>query len=177
MPRLTITQKIHPISNRDVITADDGTELCHVKAKKFRLREELVLWKDDSEHQSYARVKARSVIDFAGAYDVFDDAGELVGTLRRSGLRSLLRVRWEIVDAHEQPIATVTEDRLLLAVLRRLGDIPVPLRFTFTTPDGTVIGHHRRRMGVRDRYEVDVTGVDTRLIAAIGVSLDLLEER
>lgn len=177
MSRLTITQKIHPISNRYVVHDAGGTEICHVKAKKFKLREELVMWQDDGESTAYARVKARSVIDFGGAYDVSDGAGTRVGTLRRRGMKSMLRVEWTIEDAGGQTLATVSEDSTAKALLRRFANVPLPIGFTFTAPDGTVLGHHKRRMGIRDVYDVDVAGIDPRLVAAIGVGLDLLEDR
>lgn len=177
MPRYTITQKIHPISTRYVVTDGAGGEVCHVRKKKFKLREELVLWADSDEKRPWARVKARSVVDFGGTYDVFDEAERPVGAIRKAGVRSMLRVHWQIVDTGGQTLADVQEDSLALALLRRLAGLPVPVGFAFTAPDGRSLGRHKRRFGLRDVYDLEVEGIDPRLAIAQGIALDLLEGR
>lgn len=178
MASYTITQKIHPISTRYVVTdAESGNEVCHVRKKKFRLREELVLWADESETRPYARVKARNVVDFGGLYEVLDEAERPVGALRRQGMQSMLRVRWEILDAAGTTLAMVQEDSMAMALLRRFIGLPVPIGFSFTAPDGGVVGNHKRRFGLRDVYDVHADGIDPRLAIAQGIALDLLEAR
>ncbi|MCP9489882.1 MAG: hypothetical protein MSC31_08395 [Solirubrobacteraceae bacterium MAG38_C4-C5] len=178
MPNFTITQKIHPISTRYVVTeAEGGGEICHVRKKKFQLREELVLWADEGETRPYARVKARNVVDFGGIYEVLDEAERPVGALRRQGMQSLARVRWEILDAGGTTLAVVQEDSLALALLRRFVGLPLPVGFSFTAPDGGVVGNHKRRFGLRDVYDLQVDGIDPRLAIAQGIALDVLEQR
>jgi len=177
MARFTITQKIHPISTRYVVTDADGGEVCHVRKKKFRLREELVLWADERETQPYARVKARNVVDFGGFYEVLDEGERPVGALRRQGMQSMLRVRWEVLDADGTTLAVVQEDSVALALLRRFAGLPVPVGFVFTAPGGGPVGRHKRRFGIRDVYDLDVDGLDPRLAIAQGIALDVLEQR
>ena len=173
----TITQKIHPISTRYVVTGPDGGEVCHVRKKKFKLREELVLWADADETRPWARVKARNVVDFGGTYDVLDEGERPVGALRRQGMQSMLRARWEVQDTAGGVLAVVQEDSLALALLRRTLGLPVPIAYGFTAPSGEVLGQHKRRFGIRDVYDLDVDGIDPRLAIAQGIALDLLEGR
>lgn len=176
--RLTITQRIHPVSTRYVVEDGVGNEVCHVKAKRFKLREELVLWRDDGERTPYASIKARSVVDFGGVYDVREPDGDrLVGSLQRQGVRSMLRGSWSILGPGGETIATVAEDSMALALLRRMVGLPLPITYSVTGADGTALGTHKRRFGIRDRYDLDVEGIDERLLVALGVGLDLLESR
>lgn len=89
--------------------------------KMFKLREDIRVYSDESKTQEVLMIKARQIIDFSAAYDVFDSAtGQKVGTLRRKGLRSLLRDEWEILDANDQPFGRLFEDSMGRALLRRL---------------------------------------------------------
>lgn len=177
MPTFTITQKIHPVSTRYVVTDGSGAEVCHVRKKKFKLKEELVLWADGDETRPYARIKARSAVDFGGTYDVLDEAERPVGAIQRKGMASMVRGSWTILDASGTPVAAVTEDSMALALLRRVANVPLPVGFSFTAPDGTVVGTHKRKMGIKDVYEMTVDGIDPRLAIAQGIALDLLESR
>lgn len=177
MPAFKITQKIHPISTRYVVTDAEGGEICHVRKKKFKIREELVLWADADETRPYARIKARNLVDFGGTYDVLDEGERAIGALQRQGVQSLLRGSWKILDASGATLAAVQEDSMALALLRRVGGLPLPVGFTFTGPDGGVLGTHKRRFGVRDAYDLQIDRLDTRLAVAQGLALDLLEGR
>lgn len=177
MPAFTITQKIHPISPRYVVADDTGAEICHVRKKGFRLKDELVFWADADETRPWARLKERSLADFVGAYDITDEAEQPIGAIRRAGMRSMLRGTWEIAGPDGEALATVQEDSLVFALLRRARNVPLPVAYTFTAPDGTVLGTHKRRMGLRDVYDLQVDGLDPRLAIAQGIALDLLEGR
>ena len=89
-------------------------------------------------------IRARSIIDFAAAYDVLDmtagggegfspgqtleyaahpEGGQKIGALRRKGLRSILRDAWEIMDPADRVIGTINEDSGLKAFVRRYVDL------------------------------------------------------
>lgn len=177
MADFVLTQRISPISTRYVVTDGAGAEVCHVRKKKFKLREELVLWADSDETRPWARVRARNVVDFGGTYDVLDEAERPVGALRRFGLASMLRSRWEVQDPTGTVLGTFSEDSLVFALLRRFGNLPLPIGFSFTGPDGHELGTHRRRFGFRDVYDMHVEGLDPRVAVAQGLALDVLEGR
>jgi hypothetical protein len=87
----------------------------------FRLREDIRVYADELKTQELLTIKARQIIDFSAAYDVIDSAaGEKVGTLRRKGLRSLLRDEWEVLDTADNVVGLLFEDSVGLALLRRL---------------------------------------------------------
>ena len=89
--------------------------------KMFKLREDIRVFSDEAKSQELLLIQARSIIDFSAAYDVIDAAyGQKVGTLRRMGLRSMLRDEWEVLDAQDQVVGKLFEDSPGLAMLRRL---------------------------------------------------------
>ncbi len=93
----------------------------YVEQKMFRLREDIRVYGDESKSQELLLVKARSIIDWAAAYDVLDGAtGQKIGTLRRKGWSSMVRDEWEVLDVNDQPIGKLFEDSIGQALLRRL---------------------------------------------------------
>jgi uncharacterized protein YxjI len=90
------------------------------KMKAFKLREDIRLYGDESMSRELLLIKARQIIDFSAAYDVFDAATrEKVGVFKRKGLKSILRDEWFIMDAGDREIGVIREDSLLKSLLRR----------------------------------------------------------
>lgn len=154
-----------------------GELVLFCEQKMFRLREDFRLYADESKSQEVLMIKARQIIDFAAAYDVMDSlTGEKVGTLRRRGFRSLLRDHWEILDAREQPLATLTEDTLFLALLRRLllGAL-LPQNYDILIEDQRIADLRQRFHPFRYELEVDFR-IDSqhRLDRRLGIAAAVL---
>ena len=97
-----------------VYDGDQVVAFC--KQQAFTLREDIRLFADESRSHELLAIKARSVIDFAAAYDVVDSqTRETVGTLRRRGFASLVRDNWEVLDHAGRSLGTVTEDSTAMA--------------------------------------------------------------
>ena len=93
----------------------------YVEQKMFKLREDIRVFSDENKSQEVLQIKARQIIDFSAVYDVIDSAlNQKVGTLRRKGMRSILRDEWEVLDARDQVIGKLFEDSMELAMLRRI---------------------------------------------------------
>lgn len=106
------------------VYSDDGELLFFTKQKAFKLKEDIRLYASEAMEQEMLVLRARSVIDFGVTFDVFDPvAGEVVGSIRRKGLRSMLRDEWMLFDPANHQVATVKEDGSVLAILRRLHPI------------------------------------------------------
>ena len=90
------------------------------KMKAFKLRVDIRLYRDESMSQELLLIKARQIIDFSAAYDVFDaTTREKVGVFKRKGLKSILRDEWFIMDAGDREIGVIREDSLFKSLLRR----------------------------------------------------------
>lgn len=103
------------------VFADDGSLLFFTQQKAFKLKEDLRLYASEAMERELLVLRARSVIDFGVTFDVFDAvAGEVVGSIRRKGMRSLVRDEWLLFGPADEPVATIKEDGSALSILRRL---------------------------------------------------------
>jgi uncharacterized protein YxjI len=101
-----------------------GNVIMFCKMKAFKLKEDIVLYASEAMERPLLQITARSVIDFSASYDVLDmtAGGQRVGVLRRKGMKSLIRDAWEMLDADEQPVANISEDGAIKALVRRFVD-------------------------------------------------------
>lgn len=106
--------------------------------------------------QEVLAIKARQVIDFSAAYDVMDSStNQKVGTLRRKGMKSILRDEWDVLDANEQVVGSLFEDNMGLALLRRfvLGSL-LPQNYDLTF-NAERVADLKQRFNLL-RYEMDL---------------------
>jgi uncharacterized protein YxjI len=106
----------------------------YTRMKAFRLREDVRLYTGEDQREEVLRIQARKILDFATAYDVIDSSdSRKVGALKRKGLRSLLRDRWILMDPEDRELGTIEEDRMSLAVARRILNV-IPATLAALTP-------------------------------------------
>ena len=104
-----------------------------------------------------------------------------IGACRRKGWTSLVRDRWEILDEHDNPVATVREDSVLLATLRRYFSNLIPQRYQVED----MAGREQATLSVRFNpfiYKMDVeiapdATVHRGSILATGILLAAVEGR
>ncbi|MFP4140234.1 MAG: hypothetical protein ACOCZU_05490 [Planctomycetota bacterium] len=110
---------------------DPSGQICFsCKQKAFKLKEDIRVFASDQMNTEVLSIQARNVVDFSAAYDVMDPTtGEKVGVLRRKGWSSMVRDEWEVLDASENPIGTIREDSMGMALLRRLFSNLIPQKF------------------------------------------------
>jgi uncharacterized protein YxjI len=154
-----------------------GNLVLFTEQKMFKLREDIRVYADEQKSREVLSIKARQIIDFSAAYDVIDSAtGQKVGTLRRKGLKSILRDEWEVLDASDRVIGLLFEDSMSMAMLRRLvlGTL-LPQNYDITMDDQRV-ADLKQRFNLF-RYELDLDfSMDTirRLDRRIGIAAAIL---
>jgi uncharacterized protein YxjI len=179
--RYTIEQLIRPIANLYRVSAD-GRPVAFVRQKKLAIKEDLRFFADEGETRELFRIKARSVFEVRGTYDVTDAMDGPIGALQKDFVTSLARSTWNVLDAQGTVIARATEQNIVIAIVRRVVDLPIPFHFDIASSDGARLGELRRAFSVRDRYELDLSGdtdrrLDRRVAVALGVGLDALQSR
>ena len=101
--------------------------------------------------------------------------GNRLGALRRRGVSSLLRDNWEILDATDQGIGSVTEDSMTLALLRRFLTNLIPQRYRIEIhgqPVGSVRQHFNPFV---HRFAVDFARDHGRMLPrALGIATVIL---
>ena len=157
-----------------------GVLVGYSSQKAFKLREDIRLFADESQSLPLLRIRARSILDFSAAYDVVDEStGEVVGTARRRGFRSLLRDSWELLDAEERTVGTLEEESWLMATLRRFLSGLIPQRFHLGEGSAQVVFRQHFNPFIY-RLEVDVPpscAIDRRLICAAAILIAAIEGR
>ncbi|PWW05457.1 hypothetical protein DFQ01_10415 [Paenibacillus cellulosilyticus] len=107
--------------------------------KAFKLKEDIRLYSDESMKEELITIQARSVIDFSATYDVVDAAtGENLGSLRRKGMKSIIKDEWVILNPSEEEVGLIQEDSVLKALLRRFLTNLIPQKFTVSLRGTTV---------------------------------------
>ena len=142
-------------------------------------------------------VQARKVLELRSAYDVVDGDGRTIAVLQKVFGRSLVRSTWRLSLADGGPTVVVTESSAAIAIVRRiqglfelipfvgvvLALLPIPYGFTWTDEaSGQVVATYRRIIGIRDRYDLDLSGdpggrIDRRAAIAMAICLDALQSR
>ncbi len=117
----TIRRKIFTLFGASFHVYDQsGHVVAFCRQKAFKLREDIRLYTSQAMTEELLTMKARNIIDFGATYDIFLPTGELIGSLRRKGLKSMFRDFWLIYDHEGIEQAAIVEDSSTLAFLRRI---------------------------------------------------------
>ena len=189
--RFVLRQRIRLVINQYEFSLAEGeAPFCFVEQARFKFKEDIRFFADESKSVELMRIKARQRFDPRATYDITAD-GEKIGEIQKIFGSSLLRSTYEI----RGPFGAVRsrEQNLVVALFRRLvglvpyvGDfadwLPIPYNFEFLVGDRRV-GLSKRRFGsFRDIYDIDFSGdpertIDRRLLLAAAVGQDALQAR
>jgi len=116
----TIKRKFWSVFERVFrVFTPDGQLFMYIKHPMLRLREEFVVHADEAQTRPLLRLKSRQVIAINFAYDITDaNTGELLGTVQKKGLRSIIRDKFIILDPTGQEIGYAEEQGA--SILRRI---------------------------------------------------------
>ena len=170
-----------------------GEPFSFVQQARFKFKEDIRFYTDDSRTVELLRIKARQRFDPRATYDVTSGTGEKIGAIQKVFGRSLLRSTFRVNDAAGHEIAIATESSLPVALFRRLvgfvpylGNfadfLPIPYHFVFLRGDQELGSHKRQLWKLRDVYTIDMSGdpertIDRRLVLALAVGMDALQAR
>ena len=190
--RFVLRQRIRLVINQYEFALNDETDpFCFVEQARFKFKEDIRFYTDDSKSVELMRIKARQRFDPWASYDITASDGKKIGEIQKAFGESLIRSTYLIHSA--SGTVTAREKNLGVALFRRLvgvvpfiGDfanwLPIPYHFTFER-DGRELGVHKRRIGrFRDVYDIDMSGdpdrtLDRRLVLAAAVAMDALQAR
>ena len=168
------------------IYSPDDELVLYTKMKAFKLREDIRLYESEAMERELLTIQARSVIDFGATYDVVDPvSGETVGSIRRRGLKSMVRDEWVLFDEHEREIGMIIEDSTLKALARRLVDIAsllMPQTYRVEIDGATAATFQQQFNPLVQKITLDFTPdtagrLDRRLGLAAGVLMAAIEGR
>jgi uncharacterized protein YxjI len=196
--RFVLQQRIRPIVNQYEFSLpgqdwQPGETFAFVQQRRFKFKEDIRFYTDDSQGQELMRIKARQRFDPRARYDVTAVDGTKIGEIQKVFGKSLIRSTYALYDATGNEVAIAEERDLVVALFRRLvgfipylGDfadwLPIPYHFNFRRGDEVIGTHKRVPWKFRDVYRISMEGdpgrtVDRRLVLAIAVGMDALQAR
>lgn len=161
----------------------EGNVVFYSKMKAFKLREDIRVYTSEEMTEEVLTISARTMLDISTVYDVVDSrSGEKVGSIKRQGLRSLLRDSWLILSPSGQEIGRIEEDSTLMALLRRLLSNLIPQKFHVEMNGSTVCTFQQNFnpfvLKIVADFSPDTVGLlDRRLGIAAGILLGAVEGR
>ncbi|MDO5616753.1 MAG: hypothetical protein Q4G16_11215 [Cruoricaptor ignavus] len=124
--------KITTLASDFNITDKDGKYVAYVRQKMFKLKEDVVVFSDESKTKELFRIKADRWLDFNASYSITSLLdGKTFGKLGRKGMRSFWKATYDISDQTEIAKFQVTEDSAWVKFWDGLvGEIPIIGFFT-----------------------------------------------
>lgn len=127
---LSLSFKLLALAPQISVADASGALLFYVKQKAFKLKEAVTVFADQEQTRPLYTIKADRVLDFSAQYEIADMAGNVLGSVKRQGRKSLWRSTYEI-SRGGQPLATLSEENPWVKVIDSLlKDIPVVGMFT-----------------------------------------------
>lgn len=195
--RFVLRQRIKLVINQYEFSmpdaTGDGEPFCFVEQKRFRFKEDIRFFRDESKQEELLKILARQRFDPRARYDVTLPDGTKVGGIQKVFGKSLLRSTFRIYDDAGNEVAQARERSVPVALFRRLVGfipfvggfaewLPIAYDFEFFRGEQQLGIHRRRRWKWRDIYDLDFSAdsqrtLDRRLVLAIAVGMDALQAR
>ncbi|MBD0371972.1 MAG: hypothetical protein ICV60_14115 [Pyrinomonadaceae bacterium] len=122
---LKLSFKILAIARQLSVIDSTGRLVFYVKQKAFKLKETVTVFADEAQTQPLYSINADRVIDFSARYHFADQRGASLGSVKRQGMKSIWRSRYDIMDG-EQVVLTIQEANPWTKVFDSLfGEIPI----------------------------------------------------
>ena len=108
--------KIVALAPQLAVTDVGGSLLFYVKQKLFKLKEEVTSFADREQTRPLYKINADRVLDFSARYHFTDAAGNGLGSVKRQGMKSIWKARYDILDG-EEIVMTIAEESPWVKVL------------------------------------------------------------
>ncbi len=154
--------KIGTLANDFVATDASGTTVAYVRQKMFKLKEDILIYSNESKSDTLFRIRADRWLDFSAAYSFTDRDGKEMGKIVRKGWRSIWKTSYELVDQHQNIQYHVNEENAWVKVWDSLlGEVPLLGMFTgyFFNPaylvtdlQGTVVAKIKKQASFFGRH-------------------------
>ena len=155
----------------------DGQLIMYIQHPLLKLREEFVVYADEEKTRPLLKVKSRQMIAINFSYDVSDaQTGQLLGSVQKKGLRSLVRDTFVVLDASGAEIGYAEEQGA--ALLRRLFPILTSKHAIFVGSEQVAFIQQRFRLFTKEFTVVTrPSSVDPRFVLAVALLALIAEAR
>jgi hypothetical protein len=160
---------------------DDNKTFLFLAFRPIKLRDEITIYADEAKTIPAIVIKARQTVitDFMGSYEVFDATNnERLAVLQRKALNSMVRDEWVIMNGNEMPVATMMEDSLTMALMRRLLSNLIPQNYDILINNQQVVDLRQNFNPFSYHLNIEMKGMfDARVAVAAAVLLASIEGR
>ncbi len=151
------------------------------KQKAFKIREDFRIYSDENQSQELLTIKTPQILDLAATYYVHDAATkEVLGSIKRKGLKSLIRDEWIIFSSDGHEIGKMTEANMLGAILSRFINL-IPQNYCVLAGDNEVAHIKQHFNPFILKYTLTLSQseaiIDPRILIAAGILLAGIERR
>lgn len=149
--------------------------------RPIKLRDEITIYADEAKTIPAIVIKARQTVitDFMGSYEVFDATqGERLAVFQRKALSSMVRDEWVIMNGNEMPVASMMEDSITMALMRRLLSNLIPQNYDILVNGQQVVDLRQNFNPFSYHLNIEMKGMfDARVAVAAAVLLASIEGR
>src|SRR5919107_629702 len=112
-----LRQKWTAVVNRYIFSLPDaqgneGQRFAFVEQKRFKFKEDIRFFTDETKRVQILAIKARQRFDPAARYDITGPAGEKIGEIQKAFAKSLLRSTYLLFDAGGNQVCEARERSL-----------------------------------------------------------------
>ena len=123
---LHLAFKILAFAPQITITDRTGLSLFYVKQKLFKFKEAVQVFKDESRAQHLYNIDADRMLDWSARYTFTRPNGEILGSIKRSGMKSLVAAHYTLLDVTGMPLFELEQNNPWSGLLDSLlGEIPI----------------------------------------------------
>lgn len=183
-----VRQKVMKILGEEFhIYSDESMQsmIGYSKMAALKLKEDIRVYSDESKSTELLIIKQKGILDFTGGFSIVDgQTGESLGTLRRKGMKSIIRDSWVLMDQKENVVGSLGEESGGLALIRRFIPylqilFPQQFQLRVNGAKGTVKYTQKMNPFVHKLLVSGVksSGIDPRIAAAAAILLIAIEGR
>lgn len=123
---LQLSFKLLALASQIYVRDANGQLIGYVKQKLFKFKEDINVFADEGQTQHLYNIKADRVIDFSARYNFTASNGQPLGSIKRRGMRSILKANYEVYDERETQVYQIHEENAWIKVIDSLiGEIPI----------------------------------------------------
>lgn len=149
--------------------------------RPIKLRDEITIFADEAKSIPAIVIRARQTVitDFMGSYEIIDATnGERLAIFQRKALNSMVRDEWTIMNGSEMPVATMMEDNLTMALLRRVLSNLIPQNYDILVNNQQVVDLRQNFNPFSYHLTIEMKApFDARVAVAAAVLLASIEGR
>ncbi|NET69476.1 MAG: hypothetical protein F6K63_35985 [Moorea sp. SIO1G6] len=122
---LTLSFKILALAPQLSVRDANGNLLFYVRQKLFKLKEAVTVFADEEQRDPRYYLNADRIIDWSANYNFQRNGGGSIGSIKRQGMRSLWKARYDISSGRNGQMNIEEENGWIKVMDGLFGEIPI----------------------------------------------------